>query len=141
MNPYKPWKRLQNQQGAALVEFAVVLPMLLLLLFGIIEFGRVLSVSHSVNSAAREGARVASLPGSDNDSVLAAIQNDLALAGLAVDSVEFDPIDISTASPDQPVTVRVIINYESVGWVQGFIPGFSGGQLQGVVVMRKEGLG
>ncbi|MBZ0258666.1 pilus assembly protein, partial [bacterium] len=46
-----------GERGSATVEFALVLPILMLLLFGIIEFGRVLSVQHLLNTAAREGAR------------------------------------------------------------------------------------
>lgn len=48
---------LQRQQGANLLEFALVLPVFLLLLFGMIEFGLVLVKKNEMTSAVREGAR------------------------------------------------------------------------------------
>lgn len=45
--------------GATLIEFAIVVPLLLLLLFGILEFGRVISEFTTMRTAAREGARFA----------------------------------------------------------------------------------
>lgn len=134
-------KFIHPKRGSATVEFAVVLPIFLTLIFGMVEFGRVLSVQHVVNSAAREGARVASLPGTTNAVVTAAVQNELTNAGLPLDNITFSPPDITQADPNDPVTVSVIINYTSVGWIQGFFPGLNGSSLQGTVVMRKEGLG
>ena len=46
------------------VELAVVTPILLTMLFGIVEFGWVFTVQQAVTTAAREGARTAVLPGS-----------------------------------------------------------------------------
>lgn len=51
----------RGERGATLVEFALVLPILVTLLFGIAEFGRVLNAQVVVTSATREGARFASL--------------------------------------------------------------------------------
>jgi len=48
-------------RGSAAVEFAMVLPLLLLLVFGIIDFGRMLNAKITLNEAAREGARSAAL--------------------------------------------------------------------------------
>src|SRR6266699_2915884 len=50
-----------RDRGAVAVEFALLLPMLLLLLFGIIDFGRALNAQITLTQAAREGARLASL--------------------------------------------------------------------------------
>lgn len=47
----------RHERGASLVEFALVAPLLFLLLFGIIELGRVVATFNSVNTAAREGSR------------------------------------------------------------------------------------
>jgi Flp pilus assembly protein TadG len=50
-----------RDRGAAAVEFALLLPLLLLLVFGIIDFGRALNAQVTLTQAAREGARLASL--------------------------------------------------------------------------------
>lgn len=49
-----------GQKGAAVVEFAILLLLLLVLLFGLIDFGFIWLQSHYIANAAREGARVAS---------------------------------------------------------------------------------
>lgn len=51
-----------NQRGAVLAEFAVILPLLMLLVFGIIELSIAFNRHQAVHAAAREGARVASIP-------------------------------------------------------------------------------
>ena len=51
-------KRLRCQKGVAAVEFAIILPVLLLIIFGIIEFGLLLYDKQVITNASREGARV-----------------------------------------------------------------------------------
>jgi Flp pilus assembly protein TadG len=55
--------RFGSEKGAELVEFALVLPFLLLVVLGIAEFGIMLQRYEAITNAAREGARVAVLPG------------------------------------------------------------------------------
>lgn len=50
-------RRKKEERGAALVEFAIVAPLLFLLLFGVVEFGRAVVTFTGVTTAAREGAR------------------------------------------------------------------------------------
>lgn len=59
-------RRRQSEHGAALVEMAVVLPLLLLVLLGIFEFGRYIAETNTVANASREAARyaIATGPGS-----------------------------------------------------------------------------
>ena len=60
----RAWLRLHlNDAGATLVEFALALPLFLLLVFGLIEFGRYVAVSTAVETASREAARYASAVG------------------------------------------------------------------------------
>jgi Flp pilus assembly protein TadG len=54
-------RRLRGQRGAVAVEFALILPVLLLIVIGTIEFGRVYSQFQVFNGAAREGARCAAV--------------------------------------------------------------------------------
>jgi Flp pilus assembly protein TadG len=53
--------RTDRERGAAVVELALVTPFLFLLLFGIIDFGRMLNAQITVTEAAREGARATAL--------------------------------------------------------------------------------
>ena len=58
---------IKNQHGQAMVELALVLPILLILLMSIIEFGRVYHSYLIITNASREGARVAVLGKTDSD--------------------------------------------------------------------------
>jgi Flp pilus assembly protein TadG len=49
----------RSESGASMVEFAIILPILFLFLFGIIDFGRALFQYNNLTNAAREGARFA----------------------------------------------------------------------------------
>jgi Flp pilus assembly protein TadG len=51
----------KSPQGQALVEFALVVPLIVLLLMGIFDFGRVIYAYNTVANAARQGARVAAV--------------------------------------------------------------------------------
>jgi Flp pilus assembly protein TadG len=68
----KLWRR---DDGAALIEAAFVLPLLLFVSIGIIEFGRAFQTWQIVTNAAREGARVAVLPGMNDDAVKARVND------------------------------------------------------------------
>jgi Flp pilus assembly protein TadG len=61
-----------NTEGQALVEFALVLPILLLLILGMIEFGWILNGKITLTTAAREGARAAVVCGDINAAKVAA---------------------------------------------------------------------
>jgi len=65
---------LANNLGQSLVEITIVVPVLSLMLFGIVEFGRVYNETMVVTAAAREGARSASL-GNSNATAKAAATN------------------------------------------------------------------
>lgn len=60
-----PFSRPRAERGAAAVEFALVVPLLLVVLFGIIDFGFAINRYAIVNNAAREGVREASLGASE----------------------------------------------------------------------------
>jgi hypothetical protein len=57
-------RRGRQSRGQAIAEFALIAPIFLLLLFGIIEFGRYVYLAQILNNAAREGARYAIVHGS-----------------------------------------------------------------------------
>jgi len=72
---------LRSERGAAAVEFALVLPILVMLLFGIIQFGMAFNQKQGLHAAAREGARVGSIPTTTEREIAARV--DAALVGVA----------------------------------------------------------
>jgi Flp pilus assembly protein TadG len=67
-------RRARSERGAAAVEFAIVVPLLFLLIFGIIDFGFGFHAWDAAENAAREGARVAAVDPSTTD-ILARVRN------------------------------------------------------------------
>ena len=62
--------RADTDSGTSLAEFAIVLPVLILILFGIIEFGIAFNRAQAVEAAAREGGRIASLGSSTQPTLM-----------------------------------------------------------------------
>ena len=89
--------RLGCESGAEIVEFAVTLPLLLLIVLGIIEFGLMFREYEVVTNAAREGARIAILQGGvggyDDADVVARVEDYLTTAGMDLDMADVDPGD------------------------------------------------
>ena len=56
-------RRLKGESGAEIIEFAVVYPLLLLVILGVVDYAFLFQRFEAVTNAAREGARVATLPG------------------------------------------------------------------------------
>lgn len=78
--------RRRNERAAAAVEFALIAPLLLMLVFGIIDFGWMLMKANLVNNAARDAARAASLSGSYED-IQEIVDSELESAGIDEDDV------------------------------------------------------
>lgn len=68
-------KRIRNQRGAALLETAITIPLVLLVTVSIFEFGRAYQTWQVITNAAREGARVAVLADYTDGQVSAAVKN------------------------------------------------------------------
>ncbi len=76
----------RRQRSQAIVEFALVAPLLLLFVFGVVDFGRVIYVYVTLNQAVNEGARaaiVASAPLPSNTSVETAVKHHAVAVSLA----------------------------------------------------------
>ena len=114
-------------RGAAAVEFALIMPILLLLVFGIISYGYMLSFRQAISQAAAEGARAAAVAQRDADQVpdaLAAMNDALDSYGVACgdgtltrdgDAVGSCAVDVATCAGEaasvQCVTVTIDYNY------------------------------
>ncbi len=101
-------ERVDGRRGAVAVEFAVLAPALLVILFGLVEASRLVNVQNQLTSAAREGARMASLNRSDlvgdgqttNEKITTDVTNFLEASGLCVDDLEVEIVDAD--NPDVP---------------------------------------
>lgn len=108
----------KSQQGAAAVEFAVVFPLLIILLFGMIEFGLYLFNRQVITNACREGARygVVALPTRrTNAEIRTTVMNYSAqyLVTFGDDTLVADDIILKTEDPDtsdgfDPATSRCL---------------------------------
>lgn len=77
-------KRASGDRGAAAVEFALVLPILLLLVFAIIDFGRAYNARITLSHSAREAVRVWALGGTAAQATLAGQTSATGLTGVTV---------------------------------------------------------
>lgn len=134
-----------DERGQALVEFALIVPFLLLFLVGIIEFGRGWNLHQVVTDAAREAARTAVIHDLDidPDSVYRVAKNALGRAGINPASpgvvVELTPLD-DFHSTGRPMTVAIRVPYRLAffGALKGWTTGESTVTLRTTITMRNE---
>lgn len=122
------------------VEAALVLPLLILITFGLIEYGWLFLKAQQINNAARHGARLAVTPDATTAQVQEAIDALMAEAGLGDSGYTktISPANVSDAAPQSQVSVTVSVPYQNIE-IAGvpLIPVPS--SLVGSVTMAKEG--
>jgi len=102
----------RSESGASAVEFALLLPVLMIVLFGIIEFGLALYQQAILTNASREGARlgiVQSVPAITTAQINDAIDNYLTPAGITPASVS--RTIVAGGATGTPVTVTLTLPY------------------------------
>jgi len=108
-------QRVRSQRGAALLEMALTLPLLLLVCVGILEFGRAYQTWQVITNAAREGARIAVLPGMDDTAVRSRVQQYMTIGQLPQAASATIAIDrtrtVSVGGTDTASASQVIVNY------------------------------
>jgi Flp pilus assembly protein TadG len=129
----------RNRRAAAAVEFAIVAPVFFMLIFGMIEYGRMVMVQQVITNASREGARLAVLDGANYEEIKSRVNDYL-------DSASIDGVNAQvTVEPDppmnagfgEPITVSVSIAFTKVSWLPS--PMYLGGKtLTATTVMRRE---
>ena len=135
-----------RRRAAAVMEAALVFPVLLSLTFGSIECGHFFFMKHTFQGAAREGARAGIPPGATNADVTAAVSQTMTAAGL--DSTKYTvairnatdtaDLDVATASAATGVLVKVTGVWGTVG-VRPMAVLSATKAVTGQTVMRKEG--
>jgi Flp pilus assembly protein TadG len=127
-------RRLRGERGAAAVEFALVAPVLLLLLFGVVEYSQALSAQATLSSAAREAARTMALTNDVGQAKAAAQASDGTL-NLATTAITVSPSTCTGASTTQLVTVTIAYRQN---FASGLV-GRAGVNLTGTAAMRCGG--
>jgi len=149
-----------RRRGATMVETAVILPVFFIMISGVLEFGHVYMVIHSVNSAANKASRLAATEGATNTQVTAQLVQNLSTTfntgkmrvlikdASAYDDTEVDPdtisvdqmpnLDISTAISRQLFLVRVEVSYDEITIVPSFWRRIIGAEIVGQSIMRHE---
>lgn len=121
-----------TERGAAVVEFALIVPVLLLLVFGITQFGRAYYLQTTISGAARESARVMALR---NNQASAAAAARAAAQPLVLNQITITNCPAESSSQSD-ATTTVTIRYP-----MSFVSGLFGNAitLTGKGVMRCNG--
>ncbi|MBN8210563.1 pilus assembly protein [Bacillus sp. NTK071] len=101
---------MKSEKGQSMVEFALVLPVLVMLLFGIVDFGRIFHAYITIDHASREAARVASIGESDSKIVSTAVTSGSSIH-LSSGQVSVSPGGTKTAGSDVRVTITYPITF------------------------------
>jgi Flp pilus assembly protein TadG len=137
----------QGRAGQAVVEFALILPLFMLLVFGTLEFGRAYYDVHLLTNAARGGARLGSLPGKVESDVQSSVNSFMNSVGLTNARSTTIVVKDKTgtvragglASAQEGDTVAVTVNYSFTVFAGHLLPGFSGTvTLKGRCTFRHE---
>ena len=139
-------KTRKGDAGAELIEFAVVFPLLLMVLLGIIEFAFVFQRNEVITNAAREGARIATLPGYTATDVSNRVTSYLQVGGLPTTGGNPAIAVVATTIPSGAGTwpaTQVDVTYNHQYMFIGAIAGWFGGAFSSVTLgaqatMRNE---
>ncbi len=100
----------RNEKGQAIVEMALVMPLLVMLLFGIVEFGRVLNTYIVVTNLSREGARLGAVGGSDT-AIVDFVRNSASTSGFDTTQISISPTPTSITKRARGSSVMVTVSY------------------------------
>lgn len=109
--PDRTWTATRDREmerGQSLVEVALILPLLLVLLIGIVTFANAWRTSQTITNIAREGARLGVTPGATTAEVEARVNDLLDESGLSSEKGDVTVEDVESSPGD---TVRVTIRY------------------------------
>lgn len=106
-----------RRKGSVLVEHAFVLPLFLLFIWGLLEFGRLSLAANSIISAAQEGCRAGITPGSTSEEVKAEVNTILNNSYISGATVTTTPTEVATLKTGETLTVSVQIPFSQVSWI------------------------
>jgi len=103
--------RYRNERGAALIETAITIPLLMLVCVGIFEFGRAYQTWQVLTNASREGARVACLEGTTDADVRTRVNDYLRVGGLPAQPDSNIAVDRNVPLTATATGSRIQVNY------------------------------
>ena len=100
-----------------LAEFAIVVPLLLLIVFGVLDLGRVFFAAITIANAAREGARYGMLYPSDTAGIVAAVRQEAQTSGIdltdpAITAITVSCPDVAGCGSGRPIRVTVTHQFQ-----------------------------
>ena len=125
--------RRDGEKGQNLVEFAMVVPIFLILVFSIVDFGMGFHAWITVTNAAREGARIGAV-GADSATIEARVID--TTSSLAAEDIEVTVVNAQGA-PGEAVSVDVQYEYELITPLSNLL-GFFGGGLGSPITFHSE---
>lgn len=127
------------RRGIVTIEAALVFPVLLLILFGVIELGWMLLKSQQLTNAARNGARVGVRVDATNGDVQQVVDALMTGAGMGSSgyTLTMTPGDVSNMNGGEELTVSLTVSYDAIGLGMPFVP--TPEDLGTSVTMAKEG--
>jgi Flp pilus assembly protein TadG len=110
------------RRGTAAIEFALVAPVFFLLVFGLIELGRMVMVQQALTNAAREGCRTATLATTQSntevESTIRNFLNSVMHNASSADEVRVTvPSELASTAAGTDLTVAVEVDYADVSWL------------------------
>ena len=114
-----PRRKRQRRLGAAVVEFALTLPLLIVLVVGLIEFARLSTLRHAADNAAYEAARHVIVPGATVGEATRQAEDLLARAGVRHGAISVNPAVIDEATSH--VTVQVAVPLAGNSWLPPYL--------------------
>ncbi len=126
-------------RGIAIIETAIILPLVLLLTMGLLEYGWMFVKIQQITNAARQGARVGARADVTNAEVQAAVLGVMTSANLETSGYQLviGPADITVLEPGQMLTVTITVPYANVGLGLPLTP--TPANLASTTVMVREG--
>ncbi|HEU5116665.1 MAG TPA: TadE/TadG family type IV pilus assembly protein [Isosphaeraceae bacterium] len=109
----------RKRSGAAAVEMAMVLPVFVLIVLGVIEFARFGMAVQLLTTAAREGCRTASLPNTAQSDVTERITEVLSGSGIPAPTPTLTPSNWTTAAQGEPISLTLSVPYQDISWLSG----------------------
>lgn len=118
-------KRKTNSAGTALVEAAIVFPILLTFTLGAMEYGWLFLKAQQTDNAARNASRKAVRPDATEAEIRSSVATLMAAAGLGSSgyTVQLAPSNVATVPVGEPLTVSITVPYKKCSLIGGsFLP-------------------